>query len=86
MFIKYRNGTRLQGILVALGDQLIRVAIKDADDAAIFRLVSGVWVSEDCEVVTFEFAEDGFPPQDVTDFREAVFPKPARSAAIEPVM
>ena len=55
MFIKYRNGTRLQGILVALGDQLIRVAIKDADDAAIFRLVSGVWVSEDCEVVTFEF-------------------------------
>jgi small nuclear ribonucleoprotein (snRNP)-like protein len=86
IFVKYKNGRTLQGILVALGDQLVRVALKNAEDAAIFRLVSGVWVSEDCEVVTFEFAENGFAPQDITDFREAVFPNRVEPTVTQRVM
>ncbi len=50
--IRYRNGKVLQGILLALGDQNVRVAVKDSDDVAEYRLVSQRWVSEDCELVT----------------------------------
>lgn len=55
--IRYTNGTVLQGILLALGDQKVRVAIKDSDDVAEYRLISNHWISEDCEVVTMEFGE-----------------------------
>ncbi|HUI57239.1 MAG TPA: hypothetical protein VLY04_19825 [Bryobacteraceae bacterium] len=41
-------------MLALTGDQL-RVALKDRDDVAEFRLVNGAWISEDCEPVTFEF-------------------------------
>ena len=59
--IRYANGTVLLGILLALGDQKIRVALKDSDDVAEYRLINQLWVSEDCEVVTMEFGEDGVP-------------------------
>ena len=86
LFVKYKNGRRLQGILLALGDQLVRVAIKGADDSVTFRLVNGVWVSEDCEAVTFEFAENGFPAHEVSDFRDTVFANPIESAEVQRVM
>jgi hypothetical protein len=57
IFIHYNNGRVLHGIVLAFGDRLVRVAVKDSDDAVEFRLVNHVWVSEDCEVVTLEFAE-----------------------------
>ena len=81
IFIKYKNGRTLQGILLALGDRAIRVAIKDADDAALFRFISGVWVSEDCEIVTFKFAEDGFDAQAESDMPDAVFTSSQSTAA-----
>ena len=55
--IHYNNGRVLQGVVLAFGDRLMRVAIKDSDDAVEFRLVNQVWVSEDCEVVKLEFSE-----------------------------
>jgi hypothetical protein len=55
--IHYSNGRALQGIVLAFGDRLMRVAIKGSDDTVEFRLVNQVWVSEDCEVVKLEFAE-----------------------------
>ena len=57
--IHYNNGRVLQGIVLAFGDRLVRVAVRDADDSVEFRLVNQVWVSEDCEVVTLDFAERG---------------------------
>jgi hypothetical protein len=86
IFIKYKTGRTLQGILLALGDQLIRVAVKGADDAVQFRLVNGVWVSEDCEIVTFEFADRGFSEQDDTECLEAMFPAQSQQPALPRVM
>jgi len=86
IFIKYKNGTTLQGILLALGDQLLRVAVKGKDDAVQFRLVNGLWVSEDCEVVTFEFAEGGFSEPDESDHLEAIFPAKSDQPPIQRVM
>ena len=59
--IRYANGTVLQAILLALGDQKVRVAVKGSDDVAEYRLVNQHWISEDCEVVTMEPGEDGLP-------------------------
>jgi hypothetical protein len=70
--IRYSNGKVLQGILLALGDQKIRVAVIDCDDVAEYRLVSQHWVSEDCDVVTFEFGDAGTLPDDM--FTESIVP------------
>jgi hypothetical protein len=56
IYIHYSNGRVLQGVVLAFGDHVVRVAIKDSGDAAEYRLVNQVWVSEDCEVVRMEFA------------------------------
>ncbi|MBS1857893.1 MAG: hypothetical protein JST11_21170 [Acidobacteria bacterium] len=56
--IRYSNRKVLQGILLAIGDQKIRVAIKDSDDVAEYRLISNRWVSEDCEVVVIDVEAD----------------------------
>lgn len=82
--IHYNNGRVLQGIVLAFGDQVVRVAVKDSDDAWEFRLINQVWVSEDCEVVKLEFAADmdtvdGLPPERVdTLFRFELQPAPIR--------
>ena len=55
--IRYNNGRVLLGVVMAFGDRVVRVAVKDSDDAVEFRLVNEVWVSEDCEVVKLDFAE-----------------------------
>jgi hypothetical protein len=55
--IRYNNGRVLLGVVLAFGDRVVRVAVKDSDDAVEFRLVNEVWVSEDCEVVKLDFAE-----------------------------
>jgi hypothetical protein len=73
--ISYNNGRVLQGIVLAFGDSLVRVAVKGADDTSEFRLVHQVWVSEDCEVVTLDFAEAAAPAAgDDCDPLESPFP------------
>jgi hypothetical protein len=59
--IRYNNGRVLLGIVLAFGDRVVRVAVKDSGDAVEFRLVNEVWVSEDCEVVKLDFAETPTP-------------------------
>ncbi|HTS65430.1 MAG TPA: hypothetical protein VMH28_25590 [Candidatus Acidoferrales bacterium] len=86
IFIRYRNGRLLRGILLALGDQMVRVAIEGADDAAVFRLASGVWVTEDCEVVTFEFADDETSLEHSGKVLETLFPAPAETSNLQRVM
>lgn len=45
----------LEGILLSLKGNQMRVAVKDADDVVELRLVNDLWISECCEPVTFEF-------------------------------
>ena len=59
--IYYNNGRVRQGVVLAFGDRLVRVAVKGSDDISEFRLVNQVWVSEDCEVVRLDFAESTAP-------------------------
>jgi hypothetical protein len=86
IFVRYKSGKTLQGILLALGDQSVRLAIKGSDDAIIYRLVSGHWVSEDCEVVNFEFADEGFDPRDESDVLEPIFSTPSEHPPVQRVM
>jgi hypothetical protein len=51
--IHYNDGRVLQGVVLASAHRLVRAAVKDSDDAVEFRMISQVWVSEDCEVVRF---------------------------------
>jgi hypothetical protein len=55
MLIRYQNGDLFEGIILSLQGGVLRVALKDGDDVAEFRLLNGVWLSETCEPVTFDF-------------------------------
>jgi hypothetical protein len=59
--IHYSNGSVLQGVVLAFGDRVVRIAVQDSDDAVEYRLINQVWVSEDCEIVTMEFADAEYP-------------------------
>ena len=81
--IHYNNGKVLQGVVLAFGDRVVRIAVKDSDDAVEYRLINQVWVSEDCEVVRMEFADGEYPEYaEETDEIEPVvdFPSPAYAA------
>jgi hypothetical protein len=55
MLIRYSNGPIRPAVLLALTGDTMRVALKDSDDVAEYRLVNNSWISEDFESVTFEF-------------------------------
>src|SRR5690242_11675304 len=55
MWIRYTDGRILAGIILALHGDVMRVAIPNRDDVIEYRLLSGRWISEDCEPVMFEF-------------------------------
>ena len=58
MLIKYANGLIQEGLLVSLRGNQLRAATKNGDDLLEFTLVEGIWVSESCEPVTFDFTVD----------------------------
>ena len=85
--IMYSNGRALQGVVLAFGDQVVRVALKDSDDAAEYRLINGVWVSEDCEVVRFEFLDGRVADTSCDEgVLESLFPAPSLAPRLQRVM
>ena len=72
LLIRYNNGSVLQGALLALGDQKIRVALKGSDDVVEYRLVSQRWVSEDCEIVAIGFADEDAPEVVEEEFPDSI--------------
>jgi hypothetical protein len=56
MTITYPNGAAFEAILLSRGNDTLRVAVQGEDEARTFTLISGTWVSEDCEPVRIEFA------------------------------
>ena len=87
IYIYYSNGRVLQGVVLAFGDRLVRVAVKGADDTVEFRLVNQVWISEDCEVVRLDFAEPlAQAVRDEADMMEALIQFELLRAPIQRVM
>jgi hypothetical protein len=87
IFIHYNNGRVLHGVVLAFGERLVRVAIKDADDAVEFRLVNQVWVSEDCEVVQLECAErTAAVGNESTDRLETLIRSHGQASSVQRVM
>ena len=85
--IYYNNGRVLQGVVLAFGDRLVRVAVKDSNDAVEYRLVNQVWVSEDCEVVRLDFALPTAPIESgEAGLMETLFPSESRPVPIQRVM
>lgn len=54
MLIKYASGLIQEGILISIQGNRLRVAPKNSDDVVEFKLVEGLWLTEDCEPVTFD--------------------------------
>ena len=87
IYIHYNNGRVLQGVVLAFGDRLVRVAVKDSDDAVEFRLVNQVWVSEDCEVVTLDFVDRFAAAESAqADLLDTLFPFESRPVSVRRVM
>jgi hypothetical protein len=55
MLIRQSNGGARPAVILALAGDMLRVALKDNDDVAEYRLIKQSWISEDYEPVTFEF-------------------------------
>ncbi|HLK65959.1 MAG TPA: hypothetical protein VKU19_21135 [Bryobacteraceae bacterium] len=75
MLLHYRDGRVLAAILLSLKGDLMRVALKDADDVLELRLVNGVWITENCELVTFEFPTAVFEAVGMIPDAHSVNPK-----------
>jgi hypothetical protein len=56
MIIKYSDGRKSEGLILAPGDSGMRVAMKGGKDAVDFVFMAGGWVSEDGEPVGVEYA------------------------------
>jgi hypothetical protein len=83
--IHYNDGRVLQGVVLASAGCVVRAAVKDSDDAVEFRLVSQVWVSEDCEVV--RFSNPAAPaPNHQRSLRENCFHSEAQPISLQRVM
>ena len=55
MLVSYCDGSIREGLVLALEGGVLRVAIKDGEDAYAFRLVNDTWMSEDNKPARFEF-------------------------------
>ena len=53
--IQYPDGSSRLGFILSLSGNLMRVAMRDREDAASFRLKEGSWQSDEGEAVLFMF-------------------------------
>ena len=54
MLIHYSDGTKVEGLLLSQGRDVLRVAARGINDALVFQRVSGSWVAESQEPVQIE--------------------------------
>jgi hypothetical protein len=57
MLIRYSNGSKLNAILLARTETLMRVVLQGDDDTVEFQQINGIWVSEDGHAVDVDFTE-----------------------------
>ena len=65
MTITYPNGTALNAVLLSRENTRLRTAVLGEEDARAFTLISGTWISEDCEPVRIEFGWERRGPSNV---------------------
>jgi len=56
MTIRYPDETVLKALLLARGNDTLRVTVRGDDDVRTFTLIKGTWISEECEAVKIEVA------------------------------
>jgi hypothetical protein len=61
--IIYRDGRSAEGLVLARYGDTLSVAVRDADDAALFTRVHGTWISEECEPVDIQTDWHGHTPK-----------------------
>jgi len=54
MLIHYADGTKLEGLLLSQGRDVLRVAARGVNDALVFQRVRGSWMAESQEPVEIE--------------------------------
>ena len=82
MTITYSNGTVLEAIVLAHEEEGLRVAVAGDGDVRTFRRIHGVWISEECEPVTVEFAWERHGTANVPDEADCICPKKLASRLI----
>ena len=82
MTITYPNGTAVQALLMARGNDYIRAAVPGDRDVRVFHLVNGSWFSESGAAVKVEFAWQGRSTADVPSESDCVCPKEVASHLI----
>ena len=73
--IRQTNGEMVEGVVLTRTEFKMRVAVKNADDAAVFVWVDGTWISEDCEAVDIEFEWRRHKPREPVTEAECICPK-----------
>ena len=81
--IRHSDGAAQDGVLLSLQGDTMRIAGKGSDDVLEFHLIRGKWVSEDCDVVTFEFPLAVFEAIGITP-QEADFSLAAQVEELRP--
>jgi hypothetical protein len=58
MFIRYADGSYVEGVIHRLEGATLRAAVAGIDDAIEYTLMQDKWISETGLVVTFEFPKE----------------------------
>jgi hypothetical protein len=79
MTIHYQDGRAVEAAILSLREDVVRLAVKGADDSEVFRKIGDRWISEDCTPVVLRFGrhQAGAP----ATFTEADFICPAEFAS-----
>ena len=82
MLVSYCDGSIREGLVLALEGGVLRVAIKDGEDACAFRLLNDTWMSEDNKPARFEFLIPAVQKVKVVDDR-CMWPRQARDRSLQ---
>jgi hypothetical protein len=56
MTIDYLDGKTVQAVLLSRTEHTMRVAVEGAEDVIELSNIRGIWVSDECEPVSIQFA------------------------------
>jgi hypothetical protein len=61
MTLRFQSGLVKNALLLSRGEDVIRVALEDQEDAIEISRLNGVWVTQECEPVELGHAEPDRP-------------------------
>src|ERR1051326_8034315 len=75
MTVTYPNGKILEALLLLRGEDTLRAAIPGEDDARIFTLIHGRWISDECEPVQIDLGCSRSGSSNVPSEADCICPK-----------